>query len=195
VASVVFFTGRFTPAVGGFIARALGREWHGGRARLVTPSLRPGSPYAGSQWRHEYGGLWDVGPHALAHLLPVLGPVRDVAAMAGPHATTQVLCSHESGAVSHLELSIDAPVGTGVTTTELYGPDGTVPYPPYDVSGPVAFGRAIDELLATVAAGRTDHPCDVRFARDVVAVLAAAAADAAARVPVAAPLPRQGVTP
>jgi hypothetical protein len=118
--------------------------------------------------------------------------VRDVAAMAGPHATTQVLCSHESGAVSHLELSIDAPQGAGVTMTELYGSDGAVPYPPYDVSGPVAFGRAIDELLAMVAADRSDHPCDVRFARDVVAVLAAAAADAAARIPALAPQPRQG---
>jgi predicted dehydrogenase len=191
VASVVFFTGRFTPAVGSFIAGAAGREWHGGRATMISSALHPGSPYAGSQWRHEYGGLWDVGPHALAHLLPVLGPVRDVAAMAGPRATTQVLCRHESGAVSHLELGIDAPQGTGVTITELYGPDGTVAFPPYDVSGPVAFGRAIDELLAMIAAGQSGHPCDVRFGRDVVAVLAA---DAAARVPVVAPLPRQGGT-
>jgi hypothetical protein len=40
---------------------------------------------------------------------------------------------------------------------------------------------AIDELLAAVAAGRASHPCDVRFGREVVAVLARAEEDAAWR--------------
>src|SRR5690606_7753236 len=65
--------------------------------------------------------------------------------------------------------------------TELYGLDGVATVPSYDETHERALRTAIDQLLATAAAGRADHPCDVRFARDVVAVLAAAERDAASR--------------
>jgi hypothetical protein len=34
-----------------------------------------------------------------------------------------------------------------------------------------AYGRALSDLLANVAAGETSHRCDVEFGRDVVEVL------------------------
>jgi hypothetical protein len=57
------------------------------------------------------------------------------------------------------------------------GRDGDVsaPVSPAQPQDPVrSLGVAIDQLSEQVATGRRDHPCDVRFARDVTAVLAAA---------------------
>jgi hypothetical protein len=56
----------------------------------------------------------------------------------------------------------------------LYSPDGFASVPGGDGSAVGAFGRAIDQLARAVADGTVDHPCDVRFGRDVVAILAAA---------------------
>jgi len=44
-----------------------------------------------------------------------------------------------------------------------------------------AFGTAISQLIASAAMPRPSHPCDVRFGREVVAVLEAA--EAARRSP------------
>jgi hypothetical protein len=37
-----------------------------------------------------------------------------------------------------------------------------------------AFGEAISQLAGMIAAGTTEHPCDVRFGAEVVAILDAA---------------------
>jgi hypothetical protein len=44
-----------------------------------------------------------------------------------------------------------------------------------------ALRVALAELAAGARSGRTDHPCDVRFGRDVVRVLADAERQVAAR--------------
>jgi predicted dehydrogenase len=181
VSSVVFFTGRFMEHVSAFLDGARGREWQEARATHRGSIFGPGSPYASSAWRRVKGGLWDAGPHALALVLPVLGPVRDVAAMTGLSATTQVLLRHESGAVSHLTLTIDAPPSLVGIHAEFTGPDGVVAVPWRDVPVTTAFSVAIDELVAAARIGRRDHPCDVAFGREVVAVLARAEEDAAWR--------------
>ena len=41
-------------------------------------SLQEDNPF-NTPWRREKGGLWDVGPHALSVLIPVLGDVTEVA--------------------------------------------------------------------------------------------------------------------
>ena len=170
VASVVFFTARFQPGVAAFLRSGI--EWDGARFAMYGSIFEPGNPYGGSAWRRAKGGLWDLGPHALGLALPVFGPARDVTAVTGRHDTTYVLVRHDSGAVSQLELTLDAP--TAHFATQFFGPTGPVDLPADATTSVEAFGIAIDELLATVAAGATGHPCDVRFARDVVAVLARA---------------------
>ena len=42
--------------------------------------FEPGNPFGESPWRKAKGALWDIGPHALSVLLPVLGPAESVAA-------------------------------------------------------------------------------------------------------------------
>ena len=167
VRSVVFFTSRFNPPATDFLRRAVETGgWDGGRATLLG-SL-DGTPYDDSPWRHEYGGLWDVGPHALSLLIPVLGPVAGVTAAAlGPHQTATALLTHETGAVSTMTLSLASPVSTW--DVSFYGTSGWGSVPP--VTDAVA---AAVNALAALTSG--DRSCDVHSARDVVAVLVRAAA-------------------
>jgi predicted dehydrogenase len=167
VGSVVFFTSRFNPPAVDFLREAAATGgWDGGRATLLGSV--GGTPYDASPWRHEYGGLWDVGPHALSLLIPVLGPIAGVSAALGPHQTATALLTHRSGAVSTMTLSLASPVTTW--DVSFYGTPGWGSVPP--VTDAVA---AAVVALAALTAG--DRSCDVHFARDVTAVLVRAAAD------------------
>ncbi|HVE28486.1 MAG TPA: Gfo/Idh/MocA family oxidoreductase [Mycobacteriales bacterium] len=167
VGSVVFFTSRFNPPAVNFLREAAATGgWDGGRATLLGSV--GGTPYDASPWRHEYGGLWDVGPHALSLLIPVLGPIAGLSAALGPHQTATALLTHTSGAVSTMTLSLASPVTTW--DVSFYGTSGWGSVPP--VTDAVA---AAVVALEALTAG--DRSCDVHFARDVTAVLVRAAAD------------------
>ncbi|MFE9688202.1 Gfo/Idh/MocA family protein [Micromonospora sp. NPDC005806] len=175
VASVVFFTQRFHPNVTGFLAStAAAGGWQHARATMFASIYQPGSPYGDSQWRRQHGALWDIGPHALSLILPVLGRVTRVAAMDGPSGLVHLLLTHDGGATSTLSLTLDAPSEAVTRDFVFFGENGTESVPPGDGSVLQAFGTAIDQLLEEVDAGTRDHRCDVRFGREVVAVLEAA---------------------
>ncbi|HEX6501351.1 MAG TPA: Gfo/Idh/MocA family oxidoreductase [Micromonosporaceae bacterium] len=175
LASLVFFTARFQPNVAAFLADAVrAGDWHGARVTHFGSIFESGGPYAGSTWRREWGGLWDVGPHALALLLPVLGPVVEVRAVDGPRSTTHLLLCHDGGAVSTASLTVDAPAASTANEVVFHGPAGFVTVPPGEGRPVEAFGTAISDLIAAVADGRVEDPRDVHFGRAVVGVLEAA---------------------
>jgi predicted dehydrogenase len=176
VASVVFFTSRFHSNVDAFLTDAATRSWDLARITWLASIFQAGNPYGGSVWRREKGGLWDVGPHALSLVLPVLGPVEQVEAMAGPRDTTHLLLRHTRGAVSSLVLTLDAPPGATLVESVFYGAHGLVPVPPNGGTAVAAFGAAISQLITAAAMDRPAHPCDVRFGREIVQVLATAEA-------------------
>jgi len=174
VASVVFFTHRFVPEAAAALAQA--REtggWMAASVAFLGSIYHEGSPYLESAWRREHGGLWDVGPHALARVLPVLGPVREVVAVAGARSTTHVLVRHEAGAVSDLTLTLDAPLAAASVRTVLYGEAGVVELPG-GADAVAAFATAVDELIEQAGRDEPDHPCDAAFAAQIVHILAAA---------------------
>ena len=175
VASVVFFTSRYVPEMEAFLPEAVAAGFDGARVAMLGSILGDDNPYRDSVWRYEYGGLWDLGPHALSLLVPVLGPIVEVTAAAAPHGVTHVIATHASGSVSTMALSVVSP---NVRHEFVFtGPAGdmSAPVSPAQPTAPVrSLGVAIDQLLEQVATGRRDHPCDVRFARDATAVLAAA---------------------
>jgi predicted dehydrogenase len=180
LASVVFFTSRFVPEIESFLTGAAETGgWHEARVEHLGAIFEPGNAFGNSPWRQaERGGLWDVGPHALSFVLPVLGPVASVTAVDGPRETTHVLLKHVGGAVSRLTLSVNAPVKAMRNEAVFFGEAGSAAVPSVQWAPVDALGRAVDQLIA--AAGGGDQPaCDVRFGASVVAVLAAA--DAAAR--------------
>ncbi|MGC1214463.1 MAG: Gfo/Idh/MocA family oxidoreductase [Micromonospora sp.] len=175
VASIVFFTGRFESNVAGFLAAtAAAGGWHTAKAVRFGSIFQPGSPYGASAWRREHGALWDIGPHALSIILPVLGRVSRVAAMDGPRGLVHLLLTHDGGATSTVSLTLDAPPEAVTREFVFYGENGIETVPPGDGSAITAFGAAIDQLLEEVEAGTRDHRCDVRFGREVVSVLEAA---------------------
>ena len=68
VASVVFFTGRFDAGQRQWLEQVPQRsDWYGAAGLWLGSAFAPGSPFD-TPWRHDKGGLWDVGPHVLAML-------------------------------------------------------------------------------------------------------------------------------
>ncbi|MFC8538444.1 Gfo/Idh/MocA family protein [Streptomyces sp. NPDC057249] len=177
VASVVFCTLRFAPRPAAWIAeQAAAGDWFTARAEWIGALWAPGtdSEYAASPWRHERGGLWDVGPHALSVLLPVLGDVTALTAARGPSDAHHLLLRHTSGASSTVTLALGAPVAAAGVEVVLRGEHGVAELPRWD--GAVdAFAAAVDALITSVRTGEA-HPCDVRFGLRLTELLAEAEA-------------------
>jgi predicted dehydrogenase len=175
VASVVFFTTRFTAGPREWIGEQAGRGgWFTGHADWLGSLDGGGNPFANSPWRREKGSLWDVGPHALSVLLPVLGDVERVAAAAaGPGDTVHLVLRHTSGASSTATLSLTAPGPATGNAAVFRGESGVTSLPAGDDTPVTALSRAIDALLESVRTGRA-HGCDARFGLRVVEILAEA---------------------
>ncbi|MFD0804187.1 gfo/Idh/MocA family oxidoreductase, partial [Streptomonospora algeriensis] len=190
-ASVVFFTMRFSPRIQRFLRETAGAGgWDGAQATILGSALSTDSPYADSPWRRERGGLWDIGPHALSLLLPVMGPVEEATAVAGPRKTTHLLLGHRGGGVSSLALTLEAPPAGSCREFFFHGESGVVSPPDAGQDPVTAFAAAIDRLVAAAEKGgdAPADPCGIGFGHEVVAVLEAAALalERGATVPVAA---------
>ncbi|MEV8433452.1 Gfo/Idh/MocA family oxidoreductase [Streptomyces sp. HUAS 31] len=176
VASVVFFTTRFQPETAAWITEQAGADgWFTGRAQWLGAVFSgDDSPFADSPWRREKGALWDVGPHALSVLLPVLGDARGVTAAAhGPGDTVHLVLDHVSGASSTLALSLTAPPAASGAAVELRGTAGVTLLPESTETAVSALTRAADALLTAARTGQP-HPCDAAFGLRVTEILAEA---------------------
>lgn len=171
VASVVFLTGRFVPAWEEWLHSVHPGRVESGRAEWLV-RMSPTGPYAGSLWRKDRGALWDVGPHALSVLLPILGSVVSVAGAHGRGDHVELVLTHEHGGLSTMSLSMSLATDDRRISAEFWGQDGHQVRPdvPRDVAA--AYATALSELVATAEAGQTGHRCDVRFGREIVDVLA-----------------------
>ncbi|MFG2793540.1 Gfo/Idh/MocA family protein [Streptomyces sp. NPDC048419] len=177
VASVVFFTSRFVTETEAWIAaQAEAGGWFTARAQWLGSLYGSGSdsPFAASPWRREKGALWDVGPHALSVLLPVLGDARRVTAAApGPGDTVHLVLDHAGGASSSLTLSLSAPAAAAGTAVELRGETGVAVLPTSSEGAVTALVHAADALVSAAGTGRA-HPCDAAFGLRVTEILAEA---------------------
>ncbi|WP_318205242.1 Gfo/Idh/MocA family oxidoreductase [Streptomyces sp. SCL15-4] len=175
VASVVFFTTRFQKEPEAWVEEQAARTgWFTARAHWLGAVFTGDSPFAASPWRREKGALWDVGPHALSVLLPVLGDVGKVAAAArGPADTVHLVLDHATGASSSLTLSLTAPPAAAGAEVELRGEAGVSVMPGSSQGAVAALGRAADALVRAARTGRP-HSCDAAFGLRVTEILAAA---------------------
>jgi len=176
VAALVFFTRRFIPDFEQSIqALAADGPWVEAQARIHSGAMLAGTPFAGSVWRQEKGALWDIGPHALAVLLPILGPVAEARASEDARRVITLLLRHASGGTSTTALCLHAePADAGQSFRFTSARrEATLDAPP--IRPEAAYGAALGELLNAIAApGPQPHRCGVEFAREVVAILAAA---------------------
>ncbi|WP_089102567.1 Gfo/Idh/MocA family protein [Streptomyces hyaluromycini] len=171
VASVVFFTTRFQPEPEAWIGeQAATAGWFTARAHWLGSLFTGAGPFADSPWRREKGALWDVGPHALSVLLPVLGDVRRVAAVHGPADTVHLVLDHAGGASSTVTLSLTAPPAAAGADVELRGEAGVTLLPRSAEGAVPALTRAADALVTAARTGRA-HPCDAAFALRVTEIL------------------------
>lgn len=177
VASVVFFTTRFQQEPQAWIdEQAAVAGWFTARAEWLGAVFTSDSPFAASPWRRAKGALWDVGPHALSVLLPVLGDVRGVTGAAhGPGDTVHLVLDHVTGTSSTLTLSLTAPPAAAGAVVELRGEAGATLLPRSSEGAVPALTRAADALLSAARTGRP-HSCDAAFGLRVTEILATAEA-------------------
>jgi predicted dehydrogenase len=174
VASVVFFTQRFQPDVRAWLAEVDARGgWAGGVSAWLGSALRDSNPF-NTPWRRDKGGLWDVGPHMVCLLWASLGPVTSVTADAGPADVTHLVLHHQGGATSTTTVTLSAAEAAAGFEAYVWGESGRLAAP-FGSDDPVtALSTAVSELAANARARQSEHPCDVRFGRDVGRVLAEA---------------------
>ncbi len=174
VASLVFFTAQFQPEVRAWLAGVRAHSgWLGGSGTWLGTAFQEGSPFD-TPWRRAKGGLWDVAPHLVAMLVMGLGQVESVTARSGPADVTHLVLRHEGGASSTVTATLSAAASAEFSEVYLWGASGRSVAPTEYADPAPSLRTALRELAANAAAGRTDHPCDVRFGRHVGQVLAEA---------------------
>jgi predicted dehydrogenase len=173
VASVVFFTLMFRADIRAWLAEVTARGgWMGGLATWFGSSLEESSPF-NTPWRREKGALWDIAPHAVSLLWAALGPVTAVTADSGPADVSHLILHHEGGSSSTITVSQNGGQASGFETY-LWGPSGrsAVPTGTTDPLPPLRI--ALGELAGNIRSGRTAHPCDASFGRDVGRIISEA---------------------
>lgn len=182
VASVVFFTHRFIASQRRWLEQVSDAGgWEHAWAMWLGAAFEPGSPFD-TPWRHQKGPLWDVGPHALAVLTGVLGPVSEVTAVPGPGDLVHLVLEHAGGATSNASLTLAATAVNARTGVTLWGPTGFSEMPEPNTSPVDALRSALRVLRDQASSPAPSHPCDVHFGKVVVDVLADAQRQLAARV-------------
>jgi predicted dehydrogenase len=171
VASVVFHTILFDPRMRAIVADRPEQGWSGGAGLWLGSALRDENPF-NTPWRREKGALWDLGPHALSVLWVTLGPIVGGSASRGEADLVHAVLRHESGATSTASMTLNAADPADGFSTLLWGETGRTQLPVDDVDEGAALRLALAELRDAASSGVTMHPSDVRFGRDIVAVLA-----------------------
>jgi predicted dehydrogenase len=173
VRSVVFFTSLFAPETRAWLDSVRRTEgWYGGTAEWLAATFSPGSPYEESLWRQQKGGLWDVGPHAVAVLTVAVGRITSVVAYPGRLDLVHLVAEHEGGQTSTVTLTLRAPAAAAGTRVELGGEAGRSIMPAVEDPN-TALAVAVDHLCRSVRDGGRTSP-DVAFGAYVVDLLAEA---------------------
>ncbi len=174
-AALVFFLRRFAPEITVGIDAARGHAWDSAEISVMFAALSPGNPFANAKWRHvTNAALWDLGPHVLSIIRPLLGRVVSVSATPEEYGVCRMATTHESGARTSIAISLRADPNATCSSYRFYAPDRESVLPDVDLDRPAAFALAVKDLLEMIASGRRDHECDLRLGIEVTQVLAQA---------------------
>ncbi|SDN32851.1 Gfo/Idh/MocA family protein [Allokutzneria albata] len=164
VASLVVLTRRFAAETQEWLA-GIGRagDWTGGSAKWFSGALL-GGDYSTSAWRHSGGALADIGPHMFDLLDAALGEITEVLAAKHEAATDlwHVMFGHSGGAVSTASLSMRMPVRPTLWQISVYGEHGYRELSNNNATGADCYTALLDDFLAMIHSGTSEHPCDVR---------------------------------
>ena len=174
VASIVFFTLRFRAEMRAWLSEVTAHgDWAGGLASWFGSSLLESSPF-NTPWRRDKGALWDLAPHLISLLWAALGPVTSVTADAGPADVSHLILHHQGGASSTMTVSQNGGEAAAGFEAYLWSDRGRSMAPRLTPNQVPALSTALTELAGNIRSGRTEHPCDARFGRDVGHVVAEA---------------------
>ena len=93
-------------------------------------------------------------------------------ARAGLADVTHLILRHESGATAVATMTLSAPESAALTDLFLWGQAGRTSAPAQASDPVIPLRTALAELAAGARSGQVSHPCDARFGRDVVRILA-----------------------
>lgn len=173
VASLVFFIRRFIPEIAAIIKAECRSQWERGAVRVHSSVMVTDSPYRDSRWRREPGAaLWDIGPHVLSVLTPMLGEVSAIEAALGPNETVFFKTVHRSGGIADASLTLHAQTSEVSNDYRFTSPGRELRLPNPQVQRADAFSKAAGEFISQVAAGRRTNDCDVAFGAQIVDLLA-----------------------
>jgi predicted dehydrogenase len=162
VATIVVLIRRFEKGTREWLEEVHRRGgWAGGTAQWLTGALL-GGQYSQSAWRHQGGALADIGPHVLDLLDAALGEVTAVlGAVRSEPDLWHIVLNHATGATSTASMSIRLPMRPSVAELAVYGGQGYLGMPGRGESPQDSFALLLDEFIANVHNGQTEHDCDV----------------------------------
>lgn len=174
VATVVMLTRRFAPETRDWLANAERiAGWQGGTGLWLAGGLLDG-PYSKSPWRHSDGAIADLGPHLFDLADAALGEITEVlAASRTEDGLCQLMVRHGPDVTSTAALSLRTP-GTAEVSYRIFGTNGVSELAGRETPAQDSYATLLDEFTEMAAAGRTEHPCDVRRGLHLQRVLAMA---------------------
>lgn len=171
--AATFFTRRFVPEFEQRLRDASIESWSAARVTWLANSSAPDSPYRDSAWRADpLAALWDLTPHVLSQLIPVLGAVERVSATRTTHGVD--LRTHHAGG-AHADISVSLRATAYVDEFRLLRPDGSefvLDFEGVDAVEP--FARALDGLVQRAAGLEVECPASLELGAEITRVLAEA---------------------
>ncbi|MCO5090373.1 Gfo/Idh/MocA family oxidoreductase [Bosea sp. (in: a-proteobacteria)] len=167
--ALVFFMRRFIPEIAAMIERESGHAWTKALVRVHSGAMAGAGPYANSQWRREPGAaLWDIAPHVLSVLIPMLGEVEAVEAEAETGGVTRLKTWHRRGGTADISVSLQSKPEDIANSYRFVSPTRSISLPEPEFSRSRVFGHAVGALSEAIRSGRRDLPCGVALGREVV---------------------------
>src|SRR5579859_261797 len=162
--AMVFFLRRFVPEIENAIEFAKSERWDSADVRVHSRALIGDSPYARSLWRQaDAAALWDIGPHVLSVLMPILGAVEAVGAASAAGKYVRFETHHAGGATATVSLTLHADPGDTANQYVFRRAGRELALPDPDFSRPAAFARAVTDFAAVIRSGTGIHRADLRL--------------------------------
>jgi len=177
LSAVSFMTRMFVDEATDFAVRARAGHHTRGEGSWISRALLPGSPFTNSVWRQgDDATLWDLGPHVLSMLVQVLGPVIQVEARRARKAKFECRMLHATGAQSTLIVDqMDETLTRGGLERYVFsGGNGVIQGGPFKADAVQCFRSAFRLLIDGIGLPGGPPGPNIRFSRDIVAVLEAA---------------------
>jgi len=146
--ATVFLTRLFNAQRAAWLRGAIGGGFDRAQVVWISSTLRPGTAYAHSKWRRDAGIVWDLMPHILSQLIPVLGDVSDASVHTLPEKdSVMIALEHTTGTRSEVHATLTADPAEKAEWIRFSGKGGETMSPAEPIDTPRAFRVAIDTIL------------------------------------------------